>query len=227
MNQIMHIDLVPVMAPYRRDAAAARFKRARQRAGFKTPREFAEGCGFNPTTCGHHENGQRALTCDSAAEYARYLGVTPAWILYGEASQHSGVCRIVGTVGDQSKVTLFTAREGQRFVEVPGSSENYDIITVTDTSLEPFASAGNMLYFQPPLPLSHFDRADIDGKYCVVYLDGDVVEVRKVIVQTDELATLLTWDNCVVAMGVPVRRISPIEWVRKMRVKSSAAQAAA
>lgn len=63
---------------------AARLLQARKDAGYRSGRAFAQACGFNVTTVAHHENGHRTFDADTASEYARCLGVTPGWLMFGE-----------------------------------------------------------------------------------------------------------------------------------------------
>jgi transcriptional regulator with XRE-family HTH domain len=206
--------------------AGKRLRNARLAAGFSSVRDFAESCGFNVTTCAHHENGRRSYAHAIAVEYARYLGVSPSWLLFGDTSQPQGICRIVGYIGARGSVTL-SIREGVEPEEVPGVNGNYDVLTVHGDAMDPYASAGDKVYFDPPRALRHFEREEIDGNYCVVYLRTSEVLVRQVIVQTETTVTLLSLNGQRRRENVHVVRISPIEWVRKQRVNPLALRDAA
>lgn len=195
--------------------AAARLKQARRRAGYKSGRVFAEAAGFNVTTVLHHENGTRSFTSDQAAEYARYLGVHPSWIMFGETSQERGVCHIVGSVEGNASVKLFAARKGYNIVQVPSLDEDYEILVVMDGSMEPFAGEGDLIYFKTAHPLPHFDRRSIDGGYCVVYPEGGTPLVRRVVMQSPTTVALMALDGQPMLINVKVQRIAPIDWVRK------------
>jgi hypothetical protein len=204
-----------------RYAAAARLKNARSKARYRSAREFAFIFGLNPTTCAHHENGTRALTSETATEYARYLGVTPAWILFGDASQQRGICRIIGGI-EGSSIKLYAEPRGN--ILVPPENTDYDIVDVLDGSMRPFADIGDQIYIKPAKPLSHFDRNDVHDCYCVVYLeDGGDPLVRRVDVQSESMVSLSALDpNEPEIFDVRVLRIAPIEWVRKQRSRPPA-----
>jgi hypothetical protein len=203
------------IANSQRYQAAARLKQARRRAGYRSGREFAMAHEFNVTTILHHENGTRSFNSDTAAEYARYLGVPPSWILFGETSQPRGICRIVGSVQGNASVLLYDARKGNSLVQVPPIDEDYEILTVMDGSIEPFAGAGDLIYFKTARPLSHFDRTKIDGKYCVVHPATGLTLIRRVIVQSATAVTLLALGEAPMMINVAVKRLAPIDWVRK------------
>lgn len=45
--------------------------------------DLAAVTGFSESTIRAHENGQNGVKAEPAAIYARALGVTPEWLLYG------------------------------------------------------------------------------------------------------------------------------------------------
>lgn len=63
-----------------------RLREARQRAGFRTARDFARACGLPEPTYRAHENGSRGLPVESAQHYAGLLGVSAGWLLTGEGT---------------------------------------------------------------------------------------------------------------------------------------------
>lgn len=198
------------------DAQPSHRLRYARRQRYRYMRDFvAQTDGLNYSTYAQHEAGTRPLSEDAATEYARYLGVSSTWLLYGEASQADTTCRIVGTVGAQAVVApIEFTRGGAVFVPSPPvPADHYDVLPVTDKSLEPFAYKGSTLYFRPPRPLSAFHREKINGRWCVVHLEDGDITVRRVIPQSATIATLLTWDDKVIMMGAKVRRIAPILWV--------------
>lgn len=217
------------IASSQRYEVAARLKQARRRAGYRSGREFAITHGYNVTTVLHHENGHRSFNSDTAAEYARILGVPPAWILFGETgesgeppSQQVGICRRVGSIAGNAAVS-FDADKGRDVTVLPGlKDENYDVLIVTNDSMAPFASAGDALYFQTARPLARFDREKINGAYCVVYPKVGPVVVRRVIVQSPTTVTLLALDGQPMRINVVVQRIAPIDMVRKAHTMPSA-----
>ncbi|HWJ40958.1 MAG TPA: helix-turn-helix transcriptional regulator [Candidatus Limnocylindrales bacterium] len=192
-----------------------RLRQARIEAGFDSVRAFAHAIELNATTVAQHENGLRAMLPEAATEYARRLNVTPAWLLFGP-SQPIGVCRIVGTVSD-STVTLLSEPEHVS-LEAPGVDGNYDILDIKDASIEPYACKGDLVYYRRPQPLASFGKS-IDDEYCVVFLTTGAVVVRRVLVQSNKVVTLL-WtsrDGVQRMANAAVLRISPVEWVRKRR----------
>ncbi len=63
---------------------ADRLRKAREDAGFATAADFARAVGVKPVTYRTHESGYTKLKADTAQLYADRLGVTAAWLLYGE-----------------------------------------------------------------------------------------------------------------------------------------------
>ena len=63
---------------------ADRLRKAREDAGFATAADFARTVGVKPVTYRTHESGYTKLKADTAQLYADKLGVTAAWLLYGE-----------------------------------------------------------------------------------------------------------------------------------------------
>lgn len=68
------------------DSPADRLKWARQNAGFESAREVADRIGVPYGTYVGHENGSRGITAKAGERYARLLRVSPAWLLYGKAT---------------------------------------------------------------------------------------------------------------------------------------------
>lgn len=78
----------------------ARLKEARQ-ARFRSASAAAEALGVSGATYGHHENGTRGIPTDTVERYARFFGVSPAWLMFGK---DDGVAASTG-----SAATLVTA----------------------------------------------------------------------------------------------------------------------
>ena len=74
---------------YSRSAIAARLKKARQ-GRFSTAAELARAVGMKEVTVRAHENGQNGVSMSNARKYARALGFTAEWLLYGR-SEGDGV----------------------------------------------------------------------------------------------------------------------------------------
>lgn len=64
------------------DSAEKRLRWARERAGFRTAKAFAEKARINPVTYRAYENGQIGFA-NSAAALGKLLGVTGDWLLIG------------------------------------------------------------------------------------------------------------------------------------------------
>lgn len=67
------------------ESASDRLKRARIDRGFDSAVATADAMGISRATYMSHENGTRGLPAVRAAQYARFLGVTPEWLLYGRS----------------------------------------------------------------------------------------------------------------------------------------------
>jgi SOS-response transcriptional repressor LexA len=64
--------------------AAKRLRAAREAAGYKTAAEFARDHEFPEVTYRSHENGTRTLTIPAAKAYAKALGISWQWLMFGE-----------------------------------------------------------------------------------------------------------------------------------------------
>jgi len=62
---------------------AKRLKLSRQRAGYRSAREFAMKFGFKVTTYAQHESGKRAISIENAKMYSKLLNLHPAWLMTG------------------------------------------------------------------------------------------------------------------------------------------------
>ena len=61
-----------------------RLKQAREKADFKSARSAALRHGWTPSTYAAHENGQNEFGPETAADYAKALKTTAAWLLTGD-----------------------------------------------------------------------------------------------------------------------------------------------
>lgn len=68
------------------ESASDRLKRARVDRGYATAVDAADAMGIPRPTYISHENGGRGFPATRAAQYARFLGVTPEWLLYGRGT---------------------------------------------------------------------------------------------------------------------------------------------
>ncbi len=70
---------------------ADRLREAREAAGFATAADFARSVDVKPVTYRTHESGHTKLKAATAQLYADRLGVSAAWLLYGESeAPHPG-----------------------------------------------------------------------------------------------------------------------------------------
>ena len=66
------------------EAASERLKHARTRAGFSSAVAFAREKSLPEVTYRAHESGTRNFKIDSAKAYAKALGVTWQWLMFGD-----------------------------------------------------------------------------------------------------------------------------------------------
>ena len=84
-----------------------RLKQARLKRGYTTAREAAIAFGWNINTYSSHENGNRPLSRQAAERYARPIGVSAGWLLYGEkaaAKTETTAVRMGGVIGAGQEV---------------------------------------------------------------------------------------------------------------------------
>lgn len=80
-----------------RPEPAKRLEKARLSKGFQTPREAAKRFGWKYDSYIQHENGTRGIT-RAADRYARAYGVSPGWLLTGEATSDTVMVPFVSWV---------------------------------------------------------------------------------------------------------------------------------
>ena len=64
--------------------------------GYKRQIDLAKAIGVNLVTYNQHENGKRPLTREAAVVYAKFFGVSVAWLLYGESARAQPLVLVVG-----------------------------------------------------------------------------------------------------------------------------------
>ncbi|MBD8878623.1 helix-turn-helix domain-containing protein [Roseibium polysiphoniae] len=67
----------------------SRLRQARINAGYRSAAAAADAIGVTLSTYTSHENGNRAYSSDTATCYAKGLGVSPNWLLFGEGAEHT------------------------------------------------------------------------------------------------------------------------------------------
>lgn len=75
-----------------------RLRRAREKAGFDSPKAASDRFGWGEHTYKSHENGNRGIRPDVARKYAQAFSVSPSWILTGEEGRSAPDLASVGTV---------------------------------------------------------------------------------------------------------------------------------
>lgn len=73
-----------------REEKAARLKKAREGANFRSASEAARALGIPVPTYSAHENASRAFDDEDARRYARKFNVAPDWLLYGTLTTTPG-----------------------------------------------------------------------------------------------------------------------------------------
>lgn len=66
-----------------------RLKVAREAAGYTSASQASEAMGIALATYIQHENGTRNFNSERAKRYARFMRVTPEWILYGRGQSQA------------------------------------------------------------------------------------------------------------------------------------------
>lgn len=157
--------------------AAQRLKAAREKAGYDTAKSAAEAMGVAVATYIQHENGSRGYPADRAQRYARFLRVTPEWLIYGRGSANEGTSEtvpVVGYVGAGSVATLFAEGQGPLdYVEPPQNATADTVgLKVQGVSLGPVWDEAVLFYDDVRSPVT----PDLHGRLCVVGLpDGRVL----------------------------------------------------
>ncbi|MBY0545095.1 MAG: helix-turn-helix domain-containing protein [Gammaproteobacteria bacterium] len=74
---------------------AARLRRSRQVAGFKSAITFALHHGLSVSTYRYHESGRCILEDDALANYAHLLNVSLEWLITGDKEQNNTISSLV------------------------------------------------------------------------------------------------------------------------------------
>ncbi len=89
-----------------------RLRKARELAGYESPTEAARALRVNKNTYISHENGNRPLSKNAAAQYALKLNTTAGWLLYGERGAPAmGAIASAEPAGAPSGYRLLNARD--------------------------------------------------------------------------------------------------------------------
>jgi len=119
-----------------------RLRQARMRRGFKTASAAAARYRMHPQNWFDHEAGRRGITTDKAKEYARHLGVSPAWLQYGHALTTVFTIPLVGYVGAGALVHAIEAQELEHIEAPPGSQDGDVAYVLRGQSMGDFAENG-------------------------------------------------------------------------------------
>jgi phage repressor protein C with HTH and peptisase S24 domain len=143
-------------------------------ARYPTARAFADAAGVNVTTYRQHENGIRDVPKQWAMTYARLLGATTDYLLFGRKSRPGGGAHlsldVLGKVGAGAVVDLpDDPAGGQALDTIDINVEGMALLQVMGDSQWPrFMDGEYVSYYTSPMPP---DR--LINQYCIVQVEGD------------------------------------------------------
>lgn len=238
MQTIDNEDTISTYNPDVDQAAAARLKRARIEAGYRTAVEFARKLGINMTTYHHHENGRRNIPEDVARHYANALDLDFSSLLFGDELRKVASVPIVGVIHGRGEITLMkdtssdlcaalsSGDEAQKnWAESPGQTlqkihvpdfSRMEALIVRDNELWPAYRIDDVVFFYT---LVRIERGGMPpewhGVECVCLLKDGRRLLRQVFVQQDGGVTLVGYATVPPMINAPIIAASPVEWVRR------------
>lgn len=104
-----------------------RLRQARQAAGYRTAREFADTHDIPQPTYTMHELGKRALKRETAVRYAKALNISLEWLMTGNGKgpSESPALRPIATLEDVPVVGHVQAGEWQEALELDEQEWRY------------------------------------------------------------------------------------------------------
>lgn len=121
-----------------RQEQGERLRLARERANYRTAKEFSDKHGFKQPTYINHETGKRSYS-DKAAKYAALLGnCDAAWLLTGVGQEPPGL-------------PLANARAGSAPIEAPNTwfwGDDVEVIDVVESGATPLPGGAMGLGFR-------------------------------------------------------------------------------
>lgn len=144
---------------------AERLAAAREKRGYGGPADVCRALGWNVHTYKQHENGIRDLSRQAAEKYARALGVTAGWLLYGEKPKPMGeaTIRMGGVIGAGQEVWPDGDYEDTESALATGAAEAF---RVKGDSMLPVAREGDVLFFG-----RRRNPKNLIGRECIVELE--------------------------------------------------------
>lgn len=148
--------------------------KALRAARYPSARAFADAAGVNVTTYRQHENGIRDVPKEWAITYARMLGATTDYLLFGRRTRggagNSISLDVLGKVGAGAVVELpDDPAGGQAFDTIEINVEGMALLQVEGDSQYPrFMNGEYVSYYTSP---THPDR--LLNQYCIVQVEGD------------------------------------------------------
>ena len=209
------------------EAASERLKHARTRAGFSSAVAFAREKSLPEVTYRAHESGTRNFKIDSAKAYAKALGVTWQWLMFGDehdpAVASAAIDGLTPVLSPTVQIPAYdlTAAAGSgravledrpsAFVAFPSAwareftgpasaDQSLALLTVAGASMLPSLAHGDqiLVYLNPAPP-------SLDGIYVIRF--GEDLLVKRVRLNPATGAVSLISDNSAL--------YPPIEDVRK------------
>lgn len=155
-----------------------RLRQVRQKRGLSTA-QLAQRVGRSESAVRNQENGTNGIPSHLAEQYARTLGVSPEYLLYGHGSPDSPATDSVPVVGYVSAgASLVQYEEGQGpFDYVPAprlQTPSTVAAAIRGVSLGPALDEAILFYDDVRSPVT----PDLHGRLCVVGVDDGRVLVK-------------------------------------------------
>jgi transcriptional regulator with XRE-family HTH domain len=200
-------------------ARAARLRRARIEAGFRSAREACRRLGWAYGTYSSHENANRNIPLDTIAIYAGTLHVPVDWLAYGQGGdvRRSNRVRIEGYVSGDLEIHM---RLPEIPDEIPDDAEtppgamtqSLHAWRFSDEDNAPFHRSGDVVY---TLRNHEAPRAYV-GEICVVLLTDGRRQIRLIRAHLGDSRFLLD-DLRHNVLEAELVDASPIAWTRHSR----------
>lgn len=206
---------------------AARLVQLRIAHGYWSAAQAARAIGVRPISYHHHECGRRGIGPKVAERYGKHFGVPAGFILYGNdpaVLQHDdragrlqvAVCEaeVIGAIIAHARIVSRAASQTllpQTLVVPAFIAQPMQCLIVTDESMYPAYSYGDVVLFAPPQAPSF---GNINGRECVVETEDGEWLLRVCHASADGTWTLTSHASRP-RSGLRLTSAAPVLWVQR------------
>lgn len=182
-----------------------RIRELREESGLKQD-DLADKAGLSRTQISKAETGYGGLSDPAVERIADVLGVTPAFLRYGDRQR---MIQVTGLVGAYARVEAMP-HDRPRWVQVPADWTDAFALEVVGDSCWPTYSPGDILVARGERRLN---SGEIVGRMCVVETADGLSLVKRVRKGSRSGHYHLESPNAPTMEDVPLSSARPVKWV--------------